>query len=190
MGIEPFLVSSSTIGVIAQRLARRLCQECREPYAPDAETRRFFGLAEAVTLYRGRGCSRCAGKGVKGRIGIYEVMRMTPALRQLVSKGAPAEELHAAAVAGGMVDLKAYAVRLLVQGADVGRRSHQRRLDGRCVNGYGHRKDERRKSSKMLLLLSSPTRHFTCSSHRRPVPLEDESKCEDLERSRSQWRAH
>jgi type IV pilus assembly protein PilB len=116
MGIEPFLVSSSTIGVVAQRLARRLCQACREPYAPDAETRRFFGLAEGVTLYRGRGCSRCVGKGVKGRIGIYEVMRMTPALRQLVSKGAPAEELHAAAVAGGMVDLKAYAVRLLVQG--------------------------------------------------------------------------
>jgi len=116
MGIEPFLVSSSTIGVIAQRLARRLCGECREPYAPDAETRRFFGLADGVTLYRGRGCSRCAGKGVKGRIGIYEVLRMTPALRQLVSKGAPAEELHAAAIAGGMVDLKAYAVRLLVQG--------------------------------------------------------------------------
>jgi type IV pilus assembly protein PilB len=116
MGIEPFLVSSSTIGVVAQRLARRLCVTCREPYAPDPETRRFFGLAEGVNLYRAHGCAHCAGKGVKGRVGIYEVMRLTPALRQLISKGAPAEELHAAAVAGGMVDLKAYAVRLLVQG--------------------------------------------------------------------------
>jgi type IV pilus assembly protein PilB len=116
MGIEPFLVSSSTIGVIAQRLARRLCQVCREAYEPDPETRRFFGLAEGVSLYRGCGCSQCAGKGVKGRVGIYEVMRMTPVLRQMVSRGTPAEDLHAGAVAGGMVDLKAYAVRLLVQG--------------------------------------------------------------------------
>jgi type IV pilus assembly protein PilB len=116
MGIEPFLISSSTIGVIAQRLARRLCTVCREPYEPDPETRRFFGLPDGVTIYRARGCSACAGKGVKGRVGIYEVMRMTPALRQLVARGVPAEELHAAAVAAGMVDLKAYAALLLAQG--------------------------------------------------------------------------
>jgi type IV pilus assembly protein PilB len=116
MGIEPFLVSSSTIGVIAQRLARRLCQQCREAYDPDPETRRFFGLADGTTLYRARGCANCGGKGLKGRVGIYEVMRMTPPLRQLVAKGAPAEEIHAAAVANGMVDLKAYAARLLAQG--------------------------------------------------------------------------
>ena len=116
MGIEPFLVSSSAIGVIAQRLARRLCQECREPYEPDAATRHFFGLADGVTLYRGRGCGACGGKGVKGRVGIYEVMRMTPSLRQLVARGTPAEEVHAAAVAGGMIDLKAYAALLLSKG--------------------------------------------------------------------------
>jgi type IV pilus assembly protein PilB len=116
MGIEPFLVSSSTIGVIAQRLARRLCQQCREAYEPDPETRRYFSLPAGATLYRARGCSNCGGKGVKGRIGIYEVMRITPPLRQLVARGATAEEIHAAAVAGGMIDLKTYSALLLAQG--------------------------------------------------------------------------
>ena len=116
MGIEPFLVSSSTIGVIAQRLARRLCQACKEAYEPDPETRRFFGLAGGALLYRARGCGNCAGRGVKGRVGIYEVMRMTPALRQVVARAAAAEELHAAAVAGGMVDLRAYAALMLAEG--------------------------------------------------------------------------
>jgi type IV pilus assembly protein PilB len=116
MGIEPFLVSSSTIGVVAQRLARKLCQQCKEPYEPDAETRRFFGLPAGATLYRARGCGACGGKGVKGRVGIYEVMRMTQPLRQLVAKGAAAEDIHAAAVAAGMVDLKGYAAILLTEG--------------------------------------------------------------------------
>jgi type IV pilus assembly protein PilB len=116
MGIEPFLVSSSTIGVIAQRLARRLCPNCREQYEPDAETRKFFALADEAMLYRARGCSKCGGKGVKGRVGIYEVMRMTPPLRQLVAKRSSAEEIHAAALAGGMVDLKGYAALMLALG--------------------------------------------------------------------------
>jgi type IV pilus assembly protein PilB len=116
MGIEPFLVSSSTIGVIAQRLARRLCRQCREPYDADGPTAAFFGMPAGTTFYRGKGCDACGGKGVKGRIGIYEVMRMTPALRQMVGSGAPAEALHAAAVTAGMVDLKRYAALMLTQG--------------------------------------------------------------------------
>jgi type IV pilus assembly protein PilB len=116
MGIEPFLVSSSTIGVIAQRLARRLCQQCREPYEPDAETRRFFGLSDGTTLYRVGGCANCGGKGLKGRVGIYEVMRLTPSLRQLIAKGSSAEDIHAAALAQGLIDLKGYAALLLAEG--------------------------------------------------------------------------
>lgn len=116
MGVEPFLVSSSTIGVIAQRLARRLCQTCKEPYEPEPETIRFFGLPSGVTLYRGRGCSNCGGKGLKGRVGIYEVMRLSAPLRQLIARGAPAEEIHAAAVEHGMIDLKAYSALLLREG--------------------------------------------------------------------------
>ena len=116
MGIEPFLVTSSTIGVIAQRLARRLCQSCKEAYVAEPETCRFFGLPEGATIYRGRGCAACAGNGVKGRIGIYEVMRMTAALRAMVGRGARAEEIHAAALDQGMIDLKGYAALLLLGG--------------------------------------------------------------------------
>ena len=116
MDIEPFLVTSSTIGVVAQRLARRLCEHCREEYAADAAAAKYFGLAEGTTLYRGRGCASCGNRGVRGRIGIYEVMRMTPRLRAMVAAGATADEIHAAAVAGGMVDLKAYAGILLAAG--------------------------------------------------------------------------
>ena len=116
MGVEPFLVSSSTVGVIAQRLARRLCQRCKEPYAVDDTTAAFLGLAPGTTLYRGRGCSACGDKGVSGRVGIYEVMRMTPELRQMVGSAASADAIHEEAVAAGMIDLKRAAAQLLTAG--------------------------------------------------------------------------
>jgi len=116
MEVEPFLVTSSTIGVIAQRLARKLCQRCKEEYPADAVAAKFFGFPEGTTLYRGRGCAECGNRGVRGRIGIYEVMRMTPPLRAMVGSGATAEQIHAAAIAAGMIDLKAYAAMLLREG--------------------------------------------------------------------------
>ena len=116
MGIEPFLVSSSTIGVIAQRLTRRLCQQCKEPIQVDANISRFFDLPVGTTIYRGVGCNACGGKGVKGRVGIYEVMKMTARLRSMVGEGARAEEIHAAALDQGMIDLRRYAALLLVEG--------------------------------------------------------------------------
>jgi type IV pilus assembly protein PilB len=116
MGIEPFLVSSSAIGVIAQRLARRLCQACKEPYEADAASCRYFDLPQGATLYRGRGCNECGAKGLKGRIGIYEVLKMTTLLRGLVARAARAEDIHDAALANGMLDLKHYAALLLTEG--------------------------------------------------------------------------
>jgi type IV pilus assembly protein PilB len=116
MGIEPFLVSSSTVGVIAQRLARRLCQSCKEEYVASPETCQFFGVPNGTKMYRGTGCNECGGRGVRGRIGIYEVMRMTPRLRQLVGTGARAEEIHEAAIENGMIDLKKYSAILLTEG--------------------------------------------------------------------------
>lgn len=116
MGIAPFLVSSSTVGVIAQRLTRRLCQSCRESYVGDATTSGFFDLPAGTTFYRARGCDACSGKGLKGRVGIYEVMRLNAELRQLVGSGARAEQIHAAALARGMIDLRRYAAILLTQG--------------------------------------------------------------------------
>ena len=116
MGIEPFLISSSTIGVMAQRLARRLCQTCKEPYPADDATCDFMGLPKGATIYKGRGCGECNGKGLRGRVGIYEVMKMNARLRQMVAKGAITEDINAAALQEGMWDLKQYAAWLLTEG--------------------------------------------------------------------------
>ena len=115
MGVEPFLVSSSTIGVMAQRLARRLCK-CKEAYQADDQTCEYMGLPKASTLYKPKGCDICGGKGLKGRVGIYEVMKMNPELRGMVAKGANTEEIHAAALRHGMLDLKMYSAYLLLNG--------------------------------------------------------------------------
>ncbi len=116
MGIEPFLVSSSTIGVMAQRLARRLCKACKEAYQADDQTCDYMGVPRGSTLYKAKGCELCGGKGLKGRVGVYEVMKMNPELRQMVAKGAHAEDIHAAALRHGMLDLKAYSGILLLNG--------------------------------------------------------------------------
>jgi len=116
MGIEPFLVSSSTIGVMAQRLARRLCRHCKEAYQPDDQTCDYMGVPRGSTLYKAKGCDLCGGKGLKGRVGVYEVMKMNPELRQMVAKGAHAEDIHAVALRHGMLDLKAYSGILLLNG--------------------------------------------------------------------------
>jgi type IV pilus assembly protein PilB len=116
MGIESFLISSSTIGVMAQRLARRLCGRCREPYVADDTTCDYMGVPRGSTLYRAKGCVACSNNGLKGRVGIYEVMKMEPELRQLVAKGERTEVIHAKAIALGMLDLKRYAAWLLLEG--------------------------------------------------------------------------
>jgi type IV pilus assembly protein PilB len=116
MGIEPFLVSSSTIGVMAQRLARRLCKTCKEPYEADDQTCEYMGLPPKSQVYKGHGCGECNGKGVKGRVGIYEVMKMNAELRQMVAKSALTEDIHRRALELGMLDLKKYAALLLLNG--------------------------------------------------------------------------
>jgi type IV pilus assembly protein PilB len=116
MGTEPFLVASSTIGVIAQRLVRRVCLACKEPYEAESVTCAFLELPERATLYRGRGCPSCDGRGLKGRVGIFEVLRMTPRLRDLVASRARSESIHQAAQESGMISLKQYASLLLTQG--------------------------------------------------------------------------
>ncbi|MBA3948757.1 MAG: Flp pilus assembly complex ATPase component TadA, partial [Acidobacteria bacterium] len=116
MDVEPFLISSSTLGVVAQRLARRLCQACREPYDAEDATRAFLDLPPGVRLYRGRGCAQCGGKGLRGRVGLYEVLRVTPAIRKLIAARAATEAIHETAVAEGMIDLKHYAGLMLTAG--------------------------------------------------------------------------
>jgi len=119
MKIEPFLVSSSTIGVIAQRLARRLCKTCKESYKPDGVDKKYWGLPETqdVTFYKAKGCSVCGGTGYKGRVGLYEVMKMSTTLKAMVSAGRNSTEITDAAIKEGMNTLKAYGVLMLLEGA-------------------------------------------------------------------------
>jgi type IV pilus assembly protein PilB len=105
MGIEPFLVATGLECVIAQRLARRLCEECRRPVtitAAELEGNGFERPPERIDGYEPGGCVRCGGIGYRGRIGIYEVMVLSRELRSLILRKASGDEIATAAVAGGM----------------------------------------------------------------------------------------
>lgn len=120
MNVKPFLVASAVLAILAQRLVRRLCKHCRVAVDPDPEMVRAVGLR--IEQLRGRktynpgGCNKCDNKGYRGRAGVYELMEMTPALRELTFKGVPTEELAKAAVSGGMSTLQMDGVRKVVQG--------------------------------------------------------------------------
>jgi type IV pilus assembly protein PilB len=106
MGIEAFLIASSVVGVIGQRLLRRVCDSCKEPYTPGADEiavfRQHSGGSDKQQFYRGAGCNYCAGTGYRDRIGVYELLRITPELRRLIVGWATTEELRRLAVAQGM----------------------------------------------------------------------------------------
>ncbi|MCK4658670.1 MAG: Flp pilus assembly complex ATPase component TadA [Phycisphaerae bacterium] len=107
MGIKPFLVASSIQAIMAQRLIRLICPECKEEDpAPDRYVLRLLGLTEeqlaGKTIYRGKGCSRCSGTGYRGRQGIFEMLQMNSELRELAFNRAPSNQLRKAAIASGM----------------------------------------------------------------------------------------
>ncbi|NEO31447.1 MAG: Flp pilus assembly complex ATPase component [Symploca sp. SIO3C6] len=135
MGVEPFMVSGALLGVLAQRLVRRVCDECRIPYYPSSAELAQFGLAAGsegeVTFYKantltpegianarsqGTLCQKCNGVGYKGRVGVYEVMQITERLQPLISEGANAERIKEVAVEEGMTTLLAYSLNLVQQG--------------------------------------------------------------------------
>ena len=97
MGVEPFLISSSMVGIIAQRLVRVLCPSCREPYKPDKEACDFLGqpVANPPTVYRANGCTECNHLGYRGRMGIYEVIDIDDKLRSLIHEKSGEMELEA-----------------------------------------------------------------------------------------------
>jgi type IV pilus assembly protein PilB len=110
MGVKPFLVASSIQAIMAQRLVRRICPECKDvDHDPDPRTLKLLGFTddevENTTFYIGRGCNQCNGTGYRGRQGIFEVMEMTSALRQLAFDRAPLTEIRKAAIASGMSTL-------------------------------------------------------------------------------------
>lgn len=97
MGIEPFLLSSSLVAVISQRLVRLLCTHCREAYMPDADECRVLGLAQPQRIYRPQGCEYCRHSGYQHRMGIFEAVRIDDELRRLIHAGAGEAELFVAA---------------------------------------------------------------------------------------------
>lgn len=102
MGIEPFLLASTLRVLEAQRLIRRLCKECKEPYDCEPETAKKNGLEPGQTLYRPKGCDRCRGAGYKGRVGVFEVVRITSRMSNLIQSRAPLPEMRLAAKEEGM----------------------------------------------------------------------------------------
>jgi len=116
MGIEPYLLSSSLIGVMAQRLLRKLCSACKVSYEPGDLEKREFGIASSGHLCRPQGCERCFGTGYQGRHGIYELMPVTFTLKQQMLKSAESNELKKVAFAAGLSSLKKEAAILVEQG--------------------------------------------------------------------------
>jgi type IV pilus assembly protein PilB len=110
MGVPPFLLASSLLLILAQRLGRRVCKECREPFEIDEEQLTALGHtptgAGKITIYNGKGCSTCNFTGLKGRVAIYEVMAITEELRHLIIRNAPTGEIRALAQAQGMKTLR------------------------------------------------------------------------------------
>jgi type IV pilus assembly protein PilB len=108
MEIEPFLISSAVLGIMAQRLIRKICPDCKEEYHPNFEIPKYifdsFGLEDTDSLkfYHGKGCKKCRDSGYKGRMAIMEVVLMTDRIRQLVLKSAPSDEIRKAAVEENM----------------------------------------------------------------------------------------
>jgi type IV pilus assembly protein PilB len=119
MGVEPYILSSSLIGILAQRLVRVICPECREPYTPSRELLLSIGLSEVpkhLKLYRGMGCKSCRNTGFKGRIGIFELMLITDKMRQMILRQSNSAEIEIEALKSGMRTLREDGIRQSLEG--------------------------------------------------------------------------
>ena len=121
MGIEPFRIASVARAVMAQRLLRVLCAECKEEYSPEGEALRVAGISSAQfrggAVYRPKGCPSCSGTGYRGRTGIYEIMRVSDAVRQLIMKKADSSAISRRALEEGMKTLRDDGARKFAEGA-------------------------------------------------------------------------
>jgi len=120
MKVAPFLVASSIQAVMAQRLVRTICEQCKEPFDPDQATIKASGLTEAQmpgrTFYRGKGCDNCRNVGFRGRKGIYEIMLMNSQIREMTFNGASTDDLRKQAVNDGMHTLLMDGLRKVLDG--------------------------------------------------------------------------
>ena len=120
MGIEPFLISSSVIGVIAQRLVRRICPKCKKELKITPDIEKIINIYEIngskITLYKGEGCPNCKGTGYKGRIALFELMIITDTMRELITKNVSNRKLKETALQEGMCTLKEDGIKKVCEG--------------------------------------------------------------------------
>lgn len=119
MGIEPFLIGASVVGVIAQRLVRRLCPKCREKYEAGEYERRVLGIKPGEanpSLYKAVGCHVCNNSGYKGRIGVYEILTVDQDIRDIINRNGTADDMRKVAIESGMRTLRHNAARLALKG--------------------------------------------------------------------------
>ena len=118
MGVEPYLLGDSLVGIIAQRLVRRLCPDCKKPVLATEDDKRKMGILSEgdMTIYEPGGCPACDNSGYRGRIGIYEIMTITSNIKRLIARSATAEEIKAAAEAEGMSSLRHSAAKYVKEG--------------------------------------------------------------------------
>ncbi|MDP8296916.1 MAG: ATPase, T2SS/T4P/T4SS family [Candidatus Orphnella occulta] len=118
MGVEPFLVASSLVAVAAQRLCRKICENCKEPYeiTPAVLKRLNIKTSKDATFYHGKGCSKCSNTGYHGRMGTLEVLLIDDAIRDLIIKGKSSDEIKEYAVANGMKTLRENAFKKALSG--------------------------------------------------------------------------
>jgi len=120
MGIPPFLISSALVLILAQRLGRKVCTECRVPYEADEDSLVPYGHVPTgvgkITFYKGKGCQVCNFTGMKGRIAIYEVMPISDGLRDAILKAAPTAEIREIAQAEGMKTLRQAGLHKVIEG--------------------------------------------------------------------------
>jgi len=118
MGVEPFLISSAVVGVIGQRLLRTICPNCKETFEPSPELMATLGLSHMQSpplMARGKGCTRCQGRGMKGRSAVYEVMPMSEQLRKLVLSQESASEIKLQAIEEGMATMRDAGIRKVLE---------------------------------------------------------------------------
>jgi type IV pilus assembly protein PilB len=116
MGVESFLVTASVNMIVAQRLVRRVCDNCKHPLEPAQEMIVSLGLQEGTTFYRGEGCDRCLNSGYKGRVALYEIMHLSDVMRDRIIEGIPTTQLKRLAIEEGMVSLRLAGLQKVAEG--------------------------------------------------------------------------
>lgn len=116
IGVEPYLIAGAVRGVIAQRLVRRVCPHCKKAYTPDGDELAALGLSGEQTFYKGEGCPMCFHTGYRGRIGVFEILTVDHALRELIAARAPRDQLYAAVRQSGFRSLRDGCRELVLQG--------------------------------------------------------------------------